>query len=94
MRNPLRTKNESSDTVAPGITSSVGMGRITSMWATNTMSTAMPRSPSKPGTSPKLRGGSRPSGGTGGSAGPDVDTSVTIVPMSWPYPPRLGIQTH
>ena len=58
MRKPLRTKKESRDTVAPGITRRVGIGRITSMWATKTMSTATPRSPFHPGTSPKLRAGS------------------------------------
>ena len=58
MRKPLRTKKESRDTVAPGITRSVGMGRMTSMCATTTMSTATPRRPFHPGTSPKLRVGS------------------------------------
>ena len=64
MRKPLRTKKESRETVAPGMTSSVGMGRITSMWETKTIIKATPRRPFHPGTSPKLRvGGSREAGG-------------------------------
>ena len=31
------------------------MGRMTSMWATNTISTATPRSPFQPGTLPNVR---------------------------------------
>ena len=64
MRKPLSTKKESSDTVAPGTTSRWGMGRITFMWATKTMSTASPRIPSKALICPRLR-----EGGTEGSRG-------------------------
>ena len=63
MRKPLSTKKESSDTVAPGTTSRWGMGRITFMWATKTMSTASPRMPSKAWICPRLR-----EGGTEGSS--------------------------
>lgn len=56
MRNPLRTKKASSDTTPPGTASRDGIGRMMVRWATTTMATAMPRSPSNPRTRPSRRG--------------------------------------
>jgi hypothetical protein len=74
MRNPLRTKKESRETVPPGMTRRLGMGKMTSICDTTTISTAIPRIPSKPRTWPNLRVDTGACGMSSGFEWSDFDT--------------------